>query len=133
MLSHEAGAEQEGPVAGGDQGLTGGGQRGGVGGGGAGEVLAEDDDGQQGDDAGHDDRRFDHPGHDEAERQGLVDALDDREDRDGGADAGQGVDEVEEAGPQHLGVVPGAEDVARVVQDRVEEEEAGREAAKVSR
>ena len=91
----------------------------------AGEVLPQGDDGEQGDDADHDDGRLDHAGHDEPEGQGLVDSFDDREDRDGAADAGQGVDEVEEARPQHLGVVAGADDVAGVVQDGVEQQQRG--------
>jgi hypothetical protein len=48
--------------------------------------------------------------------------LDHREQRDGGADAGQGVDQVEEAAPQHAGVGTGADDVVGVVQHRGEEE-----------
>ena len=47
------------------------------------------------------------------------------EQRDGGADAGEGVDQVEEAAQEHAGVRAGADDVVRVVQHGVEEQEGG--------
>ena len=72
----------------------------------AGDVLAQRDHGQEADDAGHDDRGLEHPGHDQAERHGLVLPLDDRVQGHGGADAGHGVDEVEEARGQESVVVP---------------------------
>jgi hypothetical protein len=50
---------------------------------------------------------------------------DHREQRHSGADAGQGVDQVEEAAPQHACVGAGAGDVAGVVQHRGEQEHGG--------
>ncbi len=78
--------------------------------------------------------RFEHARHDEAECQRLVDTLDDGEHRDGAADAGQRVDEVEEAGPQHLGVVARRRRCTRGCPGSVSAgASAGTDAAKVSR
>jgi hypothetical protein len=51
--------------------------------------------------------------------------LDDREQRDGAADTGEGVDQIEEAAEEHAGVRAGADDVVRVVQHGGQEEECG--------
>jgi hypothetical protein len=52
----------------------------------------------RGDDADHDDGRLDNAGQDDAKCQGLVEAPRHQEDRDGAADAGQRVDEVQQVG-----------------------------------
>ena len=51
--------------------------------------------------------------------------LDHRIQRDGGADAGEGGDEVEERAQQDLGVGAGAEDVGRISQHRAIQEHGG--------
>ena len=63
---------------------------------------------------------------DEADGAGPAAALDDRVEDDGGADAGERGDDLEEATPEDAGVAAGAEDeVGRVVQNAVVEAEGG--------
>ena len=80
--------------------------------------------GEQADDADHDHGGLDEPGGDEAERHRPVLPLHHRVHGDRGADRGEGVDRVQEAAPEHAGVLAGAGDVVRVVQDRPEQDQA---------
>ena len=77
-------------------------------------MLVEGDDGEEAGHAGHDDRGLEEPGGDDAQGEGLVLALEDREQGHGAADTGNGVDEVQETGPQEFGVVPGSDGEVRV-------------------
>ena len=122
---HEPRPEQEGPVADRDQRPARGDQGGRVRSGCAGEVLAQGHDRQETDHADHDDGGFEHPGGDKAERGRFVLPPDHREQRHGGADAGQRVDQVEEAAPEHARVRTGAGNVAGVVQHRGEQKHSG--------
>ena len=68
--------------------------------------LLQGHDRQDADDADHEDRAFEQPRADEADREALVLALDDGVERDRGADGGEAVDDVEERAEADLGVGP---------------------------
>ena len=80
---------------------------------------------QQADDAGEDHAAFQDAGGDKAERDAFVLPLDHRVQRDGGADAGQGDDHLEEAAHEHGSVAAGAEDPVLVVLHGAVEGEGG--------
>ena len=63
------------------------------------------------------------PRADEAQRDSLVLPLDHRVQRDGGADAGEGDDHIEEAADEDGGVRSRADDVVRIVQHRAVQEQ----------
>ena len=71
----------------------------------AADVLAEGDDGQDADDADQDESGFDDARRDEAECGGLADSAGDRVEREGGGDAGERGDELEDAPEEDLVVV----------------------------
>ena len=85
-----------------DERLADGDQRGRVGAGRA-PGLPQGHERKEAHDADEDDGGFEDPGGDEAERHAFVLPLDHREQRDGGADAGEGDDDLEEA-PQRTAV-----------------------------
>src|SRR6185436_20988235 len=61
-------------------------------------------------DTGEEHGGFKGAGGDEAERHALVLSLEHRIERDGGADAGEGDDDLEKAAPERAGVGAGADD-----------------------
>ena len=92
---------------------------------GAGQVLAQGVDGQDGEDAGEDDRRLERPGGDEAGGSAGPVALDDRVEGDGGADTGEPGEDLEQPAPEDAAVAADAEDPVRVVDDAAVEPEGG--------
>ena len=122
---HEALSEQERPVVDRDVRRAGGDQRGRICPGRSAQVLAQGHQRQQADDAGQDHGGFKDAGGDKAERDAFVLPLDHRVQRDGGADAGQGDDHLEEAADQDAGVAAGAEDPVPVVLHGAVEGEGG--------
>ena len=107
---HEGLAEQERPVVERDVGCAGGDERGGIRSGRSAKVVPQGHQREQADDAGEDHAAFNDAGGDEAERGAFVLPLDYRVQRDGGADAGQGDDHLEEGAREHAGVAAGSED-----------------------
>ena len=82
---------------------------------------------QEGDDAGEDGGGFQGPHGDEAQRDPFVLPLDHRVQRDGGADAGEGHDHLQDDADEHAGVRAGADDVVRPTHRTVEKEDRDRD------
>jgi len=80
---------------------------------------------EQADDTGEDHAAFKEAGCDEAERDAFVLPLEDRVQRDSGADAGQGDDHFEEAAHEQASVGAGTEDPVPVVRHGAVEGERG--------
>ena len=122
---HEGLAEQERPLVDRDVRRAGGDQRGRIGSGRSAQVLPQGHQRQQADDTGEDHGGFQDAGGDKPEREAFVLPLDHRVQRDGGADAGQRHDHLQEAAHQHAGAGAGAEDPVPVVQHRAVDGEGG--------
>ena len=122
---HEALREQERPVVDRDVRRAGGDQRGRVCSGRSAQVLPQGHQRQQADDAGEDHAGFQDAGGDKAQRGAFVLPFDHRVQRDGGADAGQRDDHLEEGAHGHARVGAGAEDPVLVVLDGAVEGEGG--------
>jgi hypothetical protein len=88
-------------------------------------LLPQGHDRKEADDADGDDGGFKDTNGDVAKGDCFVLPLDDREQRDGGADTGEGRKHLEERPLEHAGVSAGADDVARVVQHRDVENQLG--------
>jgi len=82
------------------------------------QVLPQGHQRQQADDAGEDQASFQDAGGGKAQRGALVLPLEDRVQGDGGADAGEGDDHLEETACEHGSVAAGAEDPVPVVLHR---------------
>jgi hypothetical protein len=78
-------------------------------------------DGDDGEHAREDHRRLECAAGDEPDCPAWPVALDDRIESDGGADAGERREHLDEAAPQHALVAAGAEDEVRVVHHAVVE------------
>ncbi len=113
---HEALSEEEDPVIQDDQRLAGD-QRARSGSG-----LPQGHDRQEADDASEDGGGFQDARADEAQRDPFVLPLDHRVQRDGGADAGEGHDDLQDAADEHGSVRARADDVVRTVHRIVEKE-----------
>ena len=90
-----------------------------------GEVLPQGDHRKHADDADGDDGGLDDTRGDIAERDALVLPLEDGEQGDGGADVGDGNDDLEERTQGHLCVGAGPADVVGIVQQRAVEKGPG--------
>ena len=122
---HEALAEQERPVVDRDVRRAGGDQGDRIGSGRSAQILSQGHQRKQADDTGEDHGGFKDAGGDKAKREAFVLPLDHRVQRDGGADAGQCDDHLEEAADEHPSVGAGAEDPVPVVLQRAVEGECG--------
>jgi hypothetical protein len=89
------------------------------------QVVSQGHQRQEADDTGEDHDGLNDAGGDKAKREAFVLPLDHRVERDGGADAGEGDDHLEEAAHEHAGVGAGAEEPVLVVLDRAVEGERG--------
>jgi hypothetical protein len=87
--------------------------------------VAKRDHREEADDPGHDHRGLDDARRDVADRDARVVQLADAVERDGGADVADHGQDLEERAERDLPVVPGAEDVAVVVEHRAVEEHGG--------
>ena len=85
-------------------------QRGRIGSGRCAQILVQGHEREDARDTGEEHGGFKGAGGDEAERHGLVLSLDHRIQRDGGADAGEGDDDLEEGAPERAGVGAGADE-----------------------
>src|SRR5207237_8536458 len=90
--------------------------------------LAQGHERQEARDADKDAATFHDSGRDEAQRATFALSLDHGEQRDGGADAGEGHDDLEDATEEDASVRARADDEARIVHPSVESE--GRKRAK---
>src|SRR6266566_7211619 len=113
---HEASSEEKHPVVHGDQRMTGDQRvRSGTG-------LPQGHERQDADDADEDGGAFHGSRSDEAHRDPFVLPLEHREQRDGGADAGKGDDDLEEGADEGASVRASAEDVIRTFHRTVDSE-----------
>ena len=88
--------------------------------------LPQRHDRQEAEDAHGDEGGFDEAGRDKAEGEDFVLPLEDRKQREGGADVGDDEEHLQERSQQHAGVGAGTGDVAGVVEHGgVEHEECG--------
>src|SRR5664279_2581467 len=88
----------------------------------SGAGLSQGHDREQAHDAGEDGGGFERPDGDESQRDSLVLPLEYGVERDGGADAGQGHDDFQEAADEDLRVCAGADDVVRFLHRAVQGE-----------
>ena len=113
--------ESERPVVQADQRLAGGQRTR------SGSGLSQGHDRQEDEDAGEDAAGFQGAGGDEAQRDPFVLPLDHRVERDGGADAGERHDDLQDGADEHASVRAGADDVARLTHRTVEIEDRDRD------
>src|SRR5689334_14912002 len=122
---HEGLPEQHRPVVDRDVRRASRDERGRIGTGRSAQVVPQGHQREQAEYAGEDHGGFEEAGGDEAEREAFVLPLDHRVQRDGGADAGQRDDHLQEAAHQYARVGAGAEDPVPVVLHRAVEGEGG--------